>query len=107
MGDYFQSDFTYVISDSLTDLSNPLNSINKKIKIKISGREDASCRGLYPHWDLEKAFFKIAKEYIIKKIKSGFELMDVEESYGDLFEYVDVENTNLVNFNTSIISIEN
>jgi hypothetical protein len=106
IGDYFQSNYSYIISDSLSDISDQLKINPKIIKVRISGRQDASFRGLYPHWDLEKALFKIAKEYIIEKIKLGVELKDVEESYGDLLSYVDIENANLENFNTTINLIE-
>jgi len=104
LGDYFQNNFTFTINDSQKIIDN--NSNIKSIEVRLTGREDASLRAQYNNYELEPAFYTIAKNYIVGKIESKQEIQNEERVYPDASEYLYLDSEPLETFNNEIIEVE-
>jgi len=104
-GDYFQTNFTFVIKNSLEQEEKTLKSEIKSIAIRITGREDASLRGTYKNYELEPAFFTIAKNYLGVKIEAGENINVNEELFSNALKYLDLDIETLEEFHTEDINI--
>ena len=101
-GDYFQMDFTFIIKE-LLDQKN--NTDIKNISVKITGREDASLRANYDKYEIESAFFTIAKNYLIEIIETGKEIKAEEEVFPDAPNFLHLDSEPLEEFHTEEIKI--
>lgn len=104
LGDYFQMNFTFVINDSPKKI-NKSDDI-KSIEVRLTGREDASLRAQYSNYELEPAFFTIAKNYIIGKIESGKSIQMKEKVFPDASEYLYLDSELLEIFHNEEIEVE-
>ena len=104
--DYFQSIIKYTINDSLKKIKMFNNDDVKSIEIRLTGREDASLRGHYNNYELEPAFFTIAKNYIVGKIESGEKINNEEKLFPDASEYLFLDSEPLEVFHNEIIKVE-
>ncbi len=101
-GDYFQTDFTFIIKESLYQQNS---SDIKNISVKLSGREDASLRANYDNYEIESAFFTIAKNYIIGKIEAGKDIEIKEEVFPNAPNLLHLDSEPLEEFHTEEIKI--
>lgn len=106
LGDYFKLNFSFVIGNSADEIIKADNECEKSISIKLSGREDASLRAQYKNYELDRALFEIAKNYLVKKISERKEIKEKEELLLDAWKYLNLETEPLVGFHTEIIKIE-
>ena len=104
--DYFQMNFTFVINDSVDKVSDFEITDVKSIAIRLSGREDASLRETENNYELEPAFFEIAKNYLTKKVLENSEIRGKEELLIDASEYLNLGPNPMVDFHNEIIKIE-
>jgi len=98
--DYFQSNLTFIVSDSVEKTKVFQNGNIKSIEVRLAGREEASLRAQYDNYELEPAFFTIAKNYIVEKIK------DVDKLYPDASEYLYLDSEPLEIFHSEVIKVE-
>ena len=84
--DYFQSNIKFVVSNSSEAIKVFQNNDIKSIEVRLAGREEASLRGQYNNYELEPAFFTIAKNYIVGKIESGQQINDSEKVFPNASE---------------------
>jgi hypothetical protein len=105
LGDYFQSNMTFVIIDSSENDINFENNDVKIVEIRLSGREDASLRARYANFNLDSAFFTIAKNYLIKKIEMKEKIRDKEKLYSDASAYLNLDITPLEKYHNEIIKV--
>lgn len=101
-GDYFQTDFTFIIKESLNQKN--ISEI-KNISVKLTGREDASLRANYDNYEIESAFFTIAKNYIIGKIEAGKGIEIKEEIFPNAPNLLHLDSEALEEFHTEEIKI--
>jgi hypothetical protein len=106
LNDYFQSNFKFVVNDSLKTIEVSQNNDIKYIEVRLAGREEASLRWQYDNYELEPAFFAIAKNYIVRKIESGQQINDSEKVYPNASEYLFLDSEALEEFNTDVIKVE-
>jgi len=104
--DYFQSNLTFIVNDSSEKIKIFQNDDIKNIEVRLTGREDASLRSRYNNYELEPAFFTIAKNYLIAKIEARNEIKDKEKIYPDASEYLYLDSEPLENFHSDVIKIE-
>ena len=105
--DYFQMNFAFVISDSAEyEVINFEISNVKSIAVRLSVREEASLRETQKNYEIEPAFFEIAKNYLIRKVNSGIEIKENEEVFIDASEYINLSTNSIVGFHNKIIKIE-
>lgn len=104
-GDYFQTDYSFIIKDTLEQTKNFPDPDVKKISIKLTGREDASLRAQYDNYEIEPASFSIAKKYVVEKIEAGKEIKEKEE-ISDAFKYLNLDSESLEEFHNEEIKVE-
>jgi hypothetical protein len=104
--DYFQMNFTFVINDSVDKVSDFEITDVKSIAIRLSGREDASLRATENNYELEPAFFEIAKNYLMKKVSENSEIRGKEELFINASEYLNLGSNPILHFHNEIIKIE-
>ena len=104
--DCFQMNFAFVISDSAEyEVINFEISNVKSIAVRLSGKEEASLRGTQKNYEIEPAFFEIAKNYLIRKVNSGEEIKENEEVFIDASEYFNLDAGSVTEFHKETIKI--
>lgn len=104
--DYFQSNLTFIVSDSVEKTKVFQNGDIKSIEVRLAGREEASLRAQYDNYELEPAFFTIVKNYIVGKIESREKIKDVDKLYPDASEYLYLDSEPLKIFHSEVIKVE-
>lgn len=104
--DYFQANIKFVVSDSIESIKAFQNNNVKAIEVRLAGREEASLRGQYNNYELEPAFFTIAKNYIVGKMETGQHINDSEKVFPNASEYLFLDSETLEVFHSEIIKVE-
>jgi len=105
-GDYFQTNFTFIINDSIERLKKYGNDEVKAVEVRLTGREDASLRAHYKSYKLEPALFIIARNYLIAKTKSRENIRDKENVFPNATKYLFLDSELLEEFHSKEIKIE-
>jgi len=104
--DWEQTIFNFIIDDSLTKLNKHQNSDKKSLEVRLTNREVASIINPPDNYQLEQAFFEIAKNYIIAKIEAREVIKDEEKLYSNALRYLYLDSNSLENFHNEIIKIQ-
>lgn len=86
--DWEQTIFNFIIDDSLTKLNTHQNSEIKSLEVRLTNREVASIINTPDNYQLEQAFFEIAKNYIIAKIEAREVIKDKEKLFPNALRYL-------------------
>ena len=104
--DWEQRVFKFVTSTSLAELNKYQNSDIKSLEVRLTNREVASIINPPANYQLEQAFFEIAKNYIVGKIEVSDVIKEEEKLYPNALKYLYLDSNSLDNFHSEIIKIQ-
>ena len=103
--DYSHMNFTFIISDTPDGVFKFKMSDVKAITVNILDKELANVQAAKKKYELESAFFKIAKKHLIGMIKQNSVIKVNEEVFVNSNEYLRLDFNSLVVFHNQIIKI--